>query len=261
MNAVLSMLQWILPLLVALIVIVAMFANFSGTITKFRQGDAATLSLVLISILMVAYGVERYVNSTQLDQRLTNIESKLSTAVGGQFINNSNDIYVSAAKLLDEFEGRIRTIVVTTVPKAPDSFAERIAQKLKERRDKGFPIKYDVVLILSAEQVRDLDKFEKATNDRISYFDQYGVADAINLNILETNTTANFDVFIVDRKSVHIGYSLSKDGRKSDNGIIYENQPQLASSLADWFDSSVLPLAKPWKEWVKEQRNKRKAAA
>jgi hypothetical protein len=258
MNKLIARLQFILPFLVVIVVIIATLANFSGTIKKLREGDAATLSLVLITVLMIAYGVERYVNYTQLDERLSNLETQLSTAVGGRLVNKK--IYDSAATLLDTFENKIRTVVVTAGPKTPPSFAENVAQKLKERKKLGYAVKYEIVLVLSANQVVDLDHFEKANNDRIGLFNTYGVADAIALFVLESNTAANFDVMIVDRNHVYLGYSLSRGIDKLESAILFENQPQLAQSLADWFDGAVLSKSVPWKEWIKEQRAKREKA-
>jgi hypothetical protein len=256
-----AILQFILPFIAVSIVVIATIANFTGTIKKFRKGDPATLSLVLVTMLMAAYGVERYVNYTQLEQKLSSIESRLSFVVGGRLINNNKEIYESAAKLFDTFEGRIRAVVVSAGPKVPQTFVDKVAQKLKERKELGFPIKYEVVLVLSPDQVADLDRFEKANNDRINFYNQYGVAEAISLYVLESNTFANFDVLIVDRKHAHFGFTVSRGEEKLESAILYENQPQLSQSLTDWFDGAVLPKAKPWNEWLKEQRVKRQKAA
>jgi hypothetical protein len=60
------------------------------------------------------------------------------------------------------------------------------------------------------------------------------------------------------RKHIHIGFTSNKYGQRLDNGIELENQLQIASSLADWFDGTILPMAKPVEEWLKEQRKKRR---
>jgi hypothetical protein len=260
-SLVMTELQWLLPSLGAFIAIIAFFANFSGTVKKFREGDPATLTFILATILLAAYGFERYVNATQLDQRLSGIEKQLSTVVGGQFANNYNDIYRSAAKICGTLEGKLRVIVASAGPKAPVYFAETVAQRLKERKEAGYPISFEAVLVLNTALIADLDALQKAMRDRSALYEKYGVKDIVHVYVIEANPILNFDVLVVDRNHAQIGFSMQKEGKTLESAIMFENQPKIASDFADWFDGFVLPKAKRWEEWLMEERSRRKKPA
>jgi hypothetical protein len=123
-----NLLQWILPLLGAAIAIIAFLVNFRKSIDKFRKGDSATILLGLVTLLSIAFGVERLVSAEQLNKRLSGLEKQLTSIAGGRFLDNYNEIYDEGAKICRTAEQRIKTIV-TAGPKAPTYFIEAIAER------------------------------------------------------------------------------------------------------------------------------------
>lgn len=254
---IMHLLQGIIPLLAALTVCILLAAKFSGTIKKFYEGDASTITLTLVTVLCAAYGVERRVSAAQLDKRLSDIEEHISKSPGARLLDNNNDIYRAATSIAGTADLRIRAMIVSTGPKAPSSFAETIARRLKEKLDAGYSASYDTVLVLNSKQIIDLGVLEKANNARLAIYKKYGVKERVHVYVIDTEyPTTFFDVMVVDRKHIHIGFTSNKDGKTLDNGIEFVNQSHTASSLADWYDTSILPIAKPLDEWLKERRAK-----
>ncbi|HEX8141426.1 MAG TPA: hypothetical protein VF553_02455 [Pyrinomonadaceae bacterium] len=264
MNNISTWLQWALPFLAFVIAIVAFIANFKDTIRKFKDGDSATILLVLVTFLCASLGVERFVNADQIDKRLSSTESKLSdievrvsSPLGGRLLNNYNEIYRSGAKLCSLADEQIRAVVVSPGPKAPPYFIDAVIQRLKERKQAGYAVKYYVVLVLDDNQITDLASLEKSNNERLALFERNGIRDSIKLFVLDAKPPLIFDLLVVDRKHVNIGITPTKEGKSLENAIIFENQPQMASKMADWFDGYILQIAKPYEEWLKEQQSKR----
>jgi hypothetical protein len=91
MNYVTNLLQGLVPLFAASIVFILLAAKFRGTFQKFRDGDASTITLALVTVLCASYGVERLVNASRLDQRLTSIEEQISKSSGVRLLDNYNE--------------------------------------------------------------------------------------------------------------------------------------------------------------------------
>jgi hypothetical protein len=250
-----TMLEWLLPFLGAAIAISAFLLNFRKSIDKFRKGDSTTILLGLVTLLSVAFGVERLVSAEQLGRQLSTIEKQLTTIAGGRFLDNYNEVYNAGTKICSTADQHIKAIV-TSGPKAPNYFIEAIAERLKDRKKAGYNTTFQIVLVVDSQQT-DLDSFEKKNAERLAVFDKYGVKDSIAVYVLDSKPTLSFDVLIVDRKHVNIGITSSKEGKKVESAIVFENQAALASAYDEWFDNSILPLAKPLEQWVNEQRTKR----
>src|ERR1043166_8808924 len=229
-----------LGLLTALsVALLYVLASFKGSWPEIKKGNPAYLTLGLILFL---YGA-----IINLEQRVDHLQDHMPNVVGTRVVQGDN-VYFAATEAVAMANDRIRTVIVSSGPKAPPSFAEAVARRMKERAENGQELRFEAVLVLDSQKGIDLNAVEKSNKERLAIYDRRGVRDHIDVRVLDdpTAAVAGFDVLIVDRTLVHIGFPTS-DSSKLNTSILFElpanSTPaqSLSTNLVEWFDKVVFP--------------------
>jgi hypothetical protein len=254
------LLQYILPLLGAGIGILVFLLGIRDNWAKIRGGDALPILVILISLLCTAYGVERLTYSTEIDQ----IRQRLDKVPAASFLSTRPEIWSSIRRLMLGVDQTVRAVEAadrpTDVPQQyenlPDEFRTRLAS---QKGQLGGAVKYRVVLVFEYPKHSDgLATIEQAIEQKMDAYKKAGLEDVLELRVFEREPLAKFDVTIIDTQHVIIGFDTAQGKSMTNveiqNVMIWENQPAMAQKFASWFDNTVWPKAKPYREWLIEQK-------
>jgi hypothetical protein len=208
--------------------------------------DRLSVILTMLSTLLSAYGIERYIWSRRNSQRLASIERTLAEASGGRYLMGEDEIYGSMFRLCTEMVREMRVVVVTTRPRAPSWWINGVADRLRQTKDMVNPAKFEVVLALD---------FDKAPADlceridaRMRMYEAKDVRDLVSYNLLDVKAPVGLDVYVWDRKHAAIAFTRLRQVQQVQGAILFENQPSIAADLSDWFDA-VLKSSIPYSDW------------
>jgi hypothetical protein len=259
-----EMAQYILPFLAALIGIAVFSLHIKQHWKRISDGDMAPLLVVLISLLCTAYGVERLVYSENYAKLLNRLDQALTQQQRVTFTDDLRDIWSGIAEEMLSVDHTIRTVQSGDRPnRLPSQFKDlpdKIAARLTEQQGRFGDVRYRIVLVFegakkTAEQLADL---EKANRERLDFYKSRGLEGNVELRVFDHETLTKFDILIIDEKHVNIGFDTSAGNVPGNveiqNTMLWENQPALASKLARWFDETVWRQAKPFNDWINEQK-------
>ncbi len=254
--------EYVLPFIGAAIggfVLVVQFRELWG---RLKSGDVGPLLLVLVSLLCVAYGVERLTYSQITEERLDSIVALLQKSPKATFNENTSDIWSSIRNIMLDVEHHIRTVQAGDRPNIPAEFGDiriKLAARLNERKQQSSDVWYRIVLVFDDTKTpEDLVEIKHQIADVLKIYADRGLKDNVELRVFTRRPLTKFDVLIVDTKHVNIGFDTFEGPVKSNvqiqNAMLWENQSALAERLALWFDESVWPNAKPYDIWLKTQQ-------
>ena len=204
--------------------------------------------LLTVGILSLSLGLERVHRFKRLDQQLNMFTNLLTSLSGCQQLIGQNDVYGTATRLCSTVQNQIRALVIGRSSKAPTGFAETISKKLRETKQAGIPIKYEIVLIIDFEKIPS--DFHEGINRRLATYKKFGVSDLASIYILDVKPSIGFDMFIVDRRHVIIGMTMLAGVNSLQGGLLFENQHSIASALTDWYDQNLIRSAIPFEKWI-----------
>ncbi|MEK7727931.1 MAG: hypothetical protein AAB354_05915 [candidate division KSB1 bacterium] len=222
-------------------------------IADYAKNDDKILYLILLTTatLSIGLGIERVIRFRRLEQHLSIVSKLLTGSIGCHQLVGQNEVYGTAIRLANTAQSQIRALVIGKSTKAPPEFAEAIARKLRESKQSGVPIKYEAALVVD---------FEKATKDfydgidrRLSTYKKFGVSDLAEIYLLDLKPPTGFDMFIVDRNHVIIGITKLSGVNSLQQGLLFENQPAIASEFADWYDQNIIRQTISYERWVHTQ--------
>jgi hypothetical protein len=219
--------------------------------------DPLYMLLGFVGLLALSLGLERATHFQTIDRQIEDLRSLLARSAGGQHLKGYNEIYEAAIRLCSSADQQIRTVVFNTSPikkpKTPQEWARAIAQRLQDSRKINRPVKLEAVIAVDFDFVKasDMAPFK----ERYKLYKKFGVADLYMPRLLEAKSPIGLDIFIIDRDHVIIAFTVSEGLRELQRGILFENQPQLASEFADWFDQQIIRRAIPLDKWLKEYKN------
>lgn len=220
--------------------------------------------LVTIGFLSLGVGLERVVrfrrydeylreytqHLKQYDQHLERVEHILTQSMGGQFYMSYHEIYEVAKRLANTANSKIRDIIFGTGPKAPLDWVEAVARRLEGAKLAGTPIEFEVIIAIDLAQLPP--NFLQINEERFQILKRHGVRDALSVYLLDLKPAIGFDLLIIDRE--HISLNLTPAGGKyTQRCVVFEHQPQLASSFADCFDQ-LIRQATPYEDWLRVQQ-------
>lgn len=237
-------------ILVGLVGITIGIFDFVGLENKLLSitKDPITLVLLTIGLLSLAVGLERVIRLRHQNKQFDQIERLLAKSSGGQFLKGVDEIYGTTMRLCSAVQNNIKTIVFASGPKAPHRWAETVARRLRETKQSGAPAKFEVVIALDFDQLA-VD-FKQNMEARNKLYERFGVFDLVSLNLLNIKPCVGFDILILDRRHVVIGFTTFTGIRQLQSAILFENQPHIASEFADWFDQFIIRSAIPYESWA-----------
>jgi len=202
---------------------------------------------------------ERLLNNfkNQLEQTQTELKhveqlfsNLLTKSLGGKYLKGAEKIYNSALRLYESVEKQIRVLQIASGPQPPPEYAEAAARIMQAKMQDGIVIKFDAVLVLNLEKLPP--DFKERNNVRFGIYEKYGVRDWISLFLLDQKHPLGFTIFIVDRKHAHISFTTLAGVKQLESAVEFENQPLIASDLADWYDQIVLRSAISYEDWLQQ---------
>jgi len=199
------------------------------------------LSFILITVgfLSLGMGLERIIRFRRMDEQIQKIEQIIEKSSGGKHLRGSNEIYGASIRLLNEVQNQIRAIIYTNVPRAPEKWLETIIRRLKETKRSGSFARFVQVFALDINQISD--EFNEKINQRIRLYEKNGVGNLVSISLVDMKSPVGFDVLILDRNHVLIGFTKFSGADQLQSAILFENQPHIADEFADWFDKVILP--------------------
>jgi hypothetical protein len=187
----------------------------------------------------------------QVELKLNDIETVLKTSIITRELKSTAEVYENASRICASFENRIQTLVFTSGPKAPKSWAETVANRLLQLRQAGLSATLDVVLVIDKEQITS-NFFQTTFVERNRIYEDKGVFDALSINIIDSKPDVGFDILIVDRSHAIIAFTTREQVKTIERGILFENSPEVVGSLSDWFDALIKQRAVKYRQWIKE---------
>jgi len=194
-----------------------------------------------ISILCIALGLERASDLFQIDntlniltKSLNDIEDHLKNFKQFYFLKEYEDIYRASIKIAEKTKTKIRAIVYTNQPKAPDWWNEKIAKILKEKSDNGKPIQFDLVICVKPTDINL--NFFKVGDKRFEIYEKMEISQFFHRYILVMEKLIGQDCLIIDDEHFIINFPTIQSN-KTQKGILFENQSEVTKELINWYDS------------------------
>lgn len=256
------LLQGIITSAVGLVSAGVVLFKYKDPFTLFLKSNdplhGVPLLIFLISVVLTAYGVERLSHANQVKERLDKLANAfddmrvtVSRAVGGQRLVGKHEIYLSPNRLWGKTEHRLRNVIAANGPKSPEEYPKLVAARLRERKEAGHPVRFDVVMVMDPKLISP-DAFRVKNDARLQLYDRYGFKGCVHLHILETEHPINFDVSIIDNRHAYIGFTLFDEHQPLSTAVEFADQPELASDLASWYDNVILKHAVPYEQWLRK---------
>lgn len=226
---------------------------------QFNSHHESALTLVLVSLIAVSIGVQHMKKFRRIDAQFERLRSTINATVSSQkFVSTQTELYDEAARLACTALHSIRVLSQGAMPPAPPDYVNRLVSYLKEHRD----VVLTVVIRVDLAEVDE--SFWHAQQDRFESFVRQGIAGQVVRLVLNRRSSADFDVLLVDANHVGLGFTpvpQPVDGRNKEVSIFFEQQPRIAGSFQQWFESAVLLQSMPFEEarsaWIETRNNKR----
>lgn len=231
-----EMLQYILPFFGALIGVVVLLFDLREFWSRTRSGDFGPLLVVLVSLLCVAYGVERLTYSQITEERLDSIVALLEKSPKATFNENTDDIWSSIQQIMLGVEHHIRTVQAGDRPNIPEKFRDirtKLAERLKERKQKSSDVWYRIVLVFDDKKTADeMAAIRRQIAEVLQIYADRDLKDNVELHVFTRRPLTKFDVLIIDTKHVNIGFDTFEGPVKGNvqiqNAMLWQNQNALA---------------------------------
>ena len=235
--------------------LIALFLNtgnpFTGLLTSIAANVLTVSGVFFLVDKFFKWNPEEERKEREAVLREQRLERILERAIGVYYLRGPTEIYNSALRLYSSVEQQVRVFQIAGGPRPPDDYAEATAKILQERKQAGRPVTFEAYLLLNLKKVPS--NFKESNENRLGLYGKYGVRDLVSLHLLDSASPIGFDVWIVDRKHAHISLTTLAGVDQLQCAIVLENQPQIVSDIADWFEKRVRPLAVPYETWLGNQ--------
>ena len=256
-----QILEYVLPFIGAAIGGLVLVVQFRELWGRLKLGDVGPLLLLLVSLLCVAYGVERFTYSESIEQRLESIDTSLRKTPGAKFTANTETIWSGISRIMLDVEHNIRTVQAGNRPNLPKTYTslkDKLADRLNEQKRQHGDVWYRVVLVFDEpKNSAEIAEIKSENDAALQFYADHGLKNNVELRVYTHQPLTKFDVVIVDTLHVNVGFDTFEGPVKGNveiqNAMLWENQEALAAKLARWFDESVWPKATPYKEWASTQ--------
>ncbi|MBB4910536.1 hypothetical protein [Actinophytocola algeriensis] len=217
--------------------------NYRAVFNK-SPDDVALLILALIATsLGVEYLAVRWRQTESLRQvahNLESIEQRLSQSSPVRRLDGASAIYADGTRLVNSTTRRIRSVIVGEPNKAPMSFSQTVARRLRELNEAGAPARFDAVIVFNKDNF-DIASLKRNTAEKLDAYATAGLSELVTLKAIGQETPLGFDILIIDQKHVHIAFPSMRGAHGLMAGLVFEDQPEVAQEFANWFDERVWP--------------------
>jgi hypothetical protein len=217
--------------------------NYRAVFNKSSE-DIALLTLALIATsLGVEYLAARWRQTEswrQVALSLESIEQRLSRSSPVRRLDGETAIYADATRLVNLTTRRIRSVVVGEPNKAPVSFSQTVARRLRELNEAGAPGRFDAVIVFSKVDF-DIESLKRNATEKLDAYRAAGLSELVTLKAIGQEMPLGFDILIIDQKHVHIAFPSMRGAHGLMACLVFEDQPEVAQEFANWFDERVWP--------------------
>jgi hypothetical protein len=254
-----EILQYALPFFGALVGIFVFALERHELWKKIKGGEVGPITLALVSLLCIAYGIERVSYSQQVEERLDNISGLVQKFPNATFIDNNEQIWSTIEHMALNVEKNIWTVYAGDRPNIPEKYKDiptKLAIRLSELKRNHPDVFYRIVLVFDeAITAKEAEDVMKNNNERLKMYEEKGLKGNVQLRVFPRKPLTKFDITIVDERHVMIGFdtlenSVNRGTVQIQNVMLWENQAALAGKLARWFETSVWQNATPYENWT-----------
>ena len=227
------------------------FVDFIGWDIAFLTPKSPVgLVLVTVGLLASALGLERIVWFSRYEQRLERLERLLTASAGGRHLIGHEETYHEINRVCDTTRNRIRALLYLTTPEfsAPLKWPETVARRLQKARNSGRPARLDAVIACNFQDLPS--NFQEQVENRLRIYKEYRVDALISRYLLDVTQGLGIDIFIIDNEHAVIAFRSPAGTRMVSNAILFENQREIVSDFAEWFDYFVLRPAISYETWI-----------
>jgi len=163
-----------------------------------------------------------------------------------KYLSGSQQIYGHALQKLHLAQRQVRVLQFFGGPRPPEGYAEQAAKILRSKREMGIEVFFDAYLVLSTDRIPD--NLEESNRQRLEIYKREGVGDLVTLHTvkMEYPKGFGFDMFMVDRKYVHLCFVSVNRADQLQRAIAFETGSEILNDLTDWFETAIIPAADRW---------------
>ena len=220
-------------------------ADFENGPWKWLKGPLP-ITLLTIAILAVAIGLERFVRFRKIDDQIAKIEKTLERSVGGRYLEDTDELFDTASRLLQDAKDQIRTTHLVLSHHAPQSYMSTFIEVLKQSKVRCKPIRVDIVY------GTDFSKSSQSIHFVVDWLRRQLVkADVDDLvQAYATNIAwSTADFLIIDDRHLIIAFPTARGIKQLRMGLAFVNQPKLVSGIAAWYDDVLIKKAMPYQHF------------
>lgn len=181
-----------------------------------------------------------------LDARFRQLDSRLDQSLGGRSLRGRDSIYAAVAAAISQAQQHLRAVRLGS--RAAPAF---VIEAIAERVNRG--VVYDIAVIIRPQDVSPelLATGRPGPQDAARGFLQ-NHAELLKLihpdhlsfyrpRIIFTDKAVCFDVIIVDRQHVGLGFTRYEMVRDLENAIFFQDTTEMAADFVNWFDDVIRP--------------------
>lgn len=247
LEAIEARITTILLIASGLIGMVITISDIFGLEYHLSERHAISALISLVGIIALSLGLERAIHQRKLSSHLEYVRKLLASQVGGRLLHGMPEIYAAAIRPVSQAQKSIRAVIYGKSPKAPESFAEAVSRRLRETKDAGNPISFEIIFGVRLDELNS--DFRDGVENRLKVYSKKSVADQVQLRILDCDGRVGFDALIIDEEHAFLSFPVIHGHTDVQTSIFFENQPTLCGKLAYWFDHHLEPASKDYWKW------------
>ncbi|HEY1112420.1 MAG TPA: hypothetical protein VGE66_02630 [Chitinophagaceae bacterium] len=230
-------------------------APWQESIHKFTQ----VIFFSCIGFIAIMLGLERALDLDRIDkalERQTRLLREVNTSLKSfhefRYLESYNDIYQTSIQLIEGTHSRLRLLMYTNKPKAPDWWTERVAEIMQENMRRSNPLLFDVVVCVDEDNLSEENI--ASAEQRYAVFDQKGVGPFFKFHFHRMHKNVGIDCLIIDDRHLIIHFPTITYNIPQ-RGLLLENQPDVVREWVTWFDNFAISGSLSFPELVASFRS------
>jgi hypothetical protein len=215
--------------------------------------NVSSYSLLLISIIVLALGLERIMTINGIETRLDMLKKEIIPTLDSvlmytkslqntgitRVLHNNTEIFSIACQYIKDSKQEIRAVISGEILPAKE-YHDTLIDVLAKSKENETPI-YNRVII-TTDNIPLSETLVNRYKKNVKHYTEKGIEDLIKLYF--SLASASFDMLIIDDMHVIISYSVTEGAQDLQSGIAFINEPNIARQMAKWFDNVFKPKAK-----------------
>lgn len=216
-------------LTIAIIVLLFDIANLLFGIKGF---DINSVILFLLSLLCIAFVIERLKKIDKIDNKLDSIEKAVSGVAGLKIIYDPQEVDKKSEEVVQKTQRYIRSASLSygtpegTNINITNRFAEIAIAVLKKSKQREKPIEYKNVV-----------RKERNVQPKYEKFREHDVGTQIRIRKIES--FANFNLLIIDKNYLILAFPESSIDERFRTCIFVEHDEKFIGGMIEWFENHI----------------------